>query len=86
MRHGTIYILRHTFASNALAAGISLFDLSRFMGTSIEMINRTYGHLAEGSEQAARAKLDAMGGLGVQRTPLEPAKRPDARLHNALRT
>jgi integrase len=62
IHHGTVYTLRHTFATNALAAGISLFDLSRFMGTSIEMIDRTYGHLAEGSEQAARAKLDALGG------------------------
>lgn len=59
--HGTPYTLRHTFATNALAAGISLFDLSRFMGTSIEMIDKTYGHLAQGSEQAAREKLDAIG-------------------------
>jgi hypothetical protein len=29
------------------------------MGTSIEMINRDDGHLAEGSEQAAAAKFDA---------------------------
>ena len=63
--HGTPYTLRHTFATNALAAGISLFDLSRFMGTSIEMIDRTYGHLAADSEQAAREKLDAIRGFGV---------------------
>jgi hypothetical protein len=30
------------------------------MGTSVEMIDRTYGHLAAGSEQAARARLDAI--------------------------
>ena len=29
-------------------------DLSRFMGTSIAMIDRTYGHLARGGRQAAR--------------------------------
>jgi integrase len=58
--HGTPYTLRHTFATTALAAGISLFDLSRFMGTSIEQIDKTYGHLAAGSEQAALAKLDAL--------------------------
>jgi len=29
------------------------------MGTSVEMIDRTYGHLAQGAEQTARAKLDA---------------------------
>jgi integrase len=58
--HGTIYTLRHTFATRALSAGISLFELARFMGTSIEMIDRTYGHLAQGSEAAAIAKLDAL--------------------------
>ena len=27
--------------------------------TSVEMIDRVYGHLAQGAEEAARAKLDA---------------------------
>jgi integrase len=53
------YCLRHTFATEALAAGISTFELSRLMGTSIAMIDRTYGHLARDSEQAIRARLDA---------------------------
>ena len=57
--HGTIYTLRHTFATSALAAGLGLYELSRFMGTSVEMIDRTYGHLAVGAEDAARAKLDS---------------------------
>lgn len=51
--------LRHTFATLALAAGIPIFELARYMGTSVEMIDRTYGHLAPGSEDVARAKLDA---------------------------
>jgi integrase len=54
-----IYDMRHSFATWALDAGLSIFDLSRYMGTSVEMIDRTYGHLAQGAEQAARAKLDA---------------------------
>jgi len=29
------------------------------MGTSVAMIDRTYGHLARDSEQAIRARLDA---------------------------
>jgi integrase len=53
------YHLRHTFATEALAAGISTFELSRLMGTSLAMIDRTYGHLARDSEQAVRARLDA---------------------------
>jgi hypothetical protein len=38
--------------------GLSIFDLSRYMGTSVEMIDRN-GHLAQGAEESARAKLDA---------------------------
>ena len=54
-----IYDMRHSFATWALDAGLSIFDLSRYMGTSVEMIDRTYGHLAQGAEESARAKLDA---------------------------
>jgi len=54
-----IYDMRHSFATWALDAGLSIFDLSRYMGTSVEMIDRTYGHLAQGAEASARAKLDA---------------------------
>ena len=32
--------LRSTFASNALAAGVSVFELARIMGTSVSMIER----------------------------------------------
>jgi integrase len=54
-----IYDMRHSFATWALDAGLSIFDLSRYMGTSVEMIDRTYGHLAQGAEETARARLDA---------------------------
>jgi integrase len=53
------YVLRHTFASNALAAGVGTFEPARYMGTSVEMIERTYGHLVEGADDAFRARLDA---------------------------
>lgn len=52
------YTLRHTFATEALAAGISIFELARLMGTSVAMIDRTYGHLARDSEDAIRARLE----------------------------
>ncbi len=54
-----IYDMRHSFATWALDAGLSIFDLSRYMGTSVEMIDRVYGHLAHGAEDTARARLDA---------------------------
>lgn len=53
------YDLGHTAATLALDAGLSIFELSRYLGTSVEMIDRTYGHLAQGAEDAARVKLDA---------------------------
>ncbi len=63
-----IYDLRSTFASNALAAGVSVFELARIMGTSVRMIERHYGALLQGSGDAIRAKLDRYGdGLGQER-------------------
>jgi len=54
-----IYDLRSTFASQALAAGVSVFELARIMGTSVRMIERHYGTLLQGSGDAIRGKLDA---------------------------
>ncbi len=54
-----IYDLRHTFATEALAAGLSTFAVARYVGTSVRMLDATYGHLALGSDDAARALLDA---------------------------
>jgi integrase len=53
------YQLRHTFAAEALAAGVSIFELARIMGTSVKMIDRVYGHLVRDSEASIRARLDA---------------------------
>jgi integrase len=55
------YHLRHTFATEALAAGISIFELARVMGASVREIDRTYGHLVRDSEDTIRARLDARG-------------------------
>ena len=54
-----IYDLRHTFATFALRAGISTFDLSRYMGASLTMIDRHYGHLARDGRDHAIHLLDA---------------------------
>jgi hypothetical protein len=51
--------LRHTYASFSIAAGVSLFELSRFMGTSVEQLDRTYGHLLPDSIDRTRSALDA---------------------------
>ena len=44
--------LRPTLATFALRAGISTFDLSRYMGASLTMIDRHYGHLARDGREA----------------------------------
>jgi integrase len=54
------YDLRHTFATFALRAGIPTFDLSRFMGASLTMIDRDYGHLARDGRAHAAALLDSL--------------------------
>jgi integrase len=53
------YHLRHTFATEALASGVSIFELARLKGTSVAMIDRTYGHMARDSEASILARLDA---------------------------
>lgn len=52
------YALRHTFASVSIAAGVSLFEIARLMGTSPAMIDRTYGHLLPDAVDRARSALD----------------------------
>ena len=55
-----LYDLRHTFATFALRAGVPVFAVSRFIGSSIAMIDRHYGHLARDSHVHAVSLLDAL--------------------------
>jgi integrase len=52
-----IYDLRSTFASNALAAGVTVFELARVMGTSVAMIERHYGALLDGAHAGIAGRL-----------------------------
>jgi integrase len=61
-----VYDLRHTFATFALRAGISTFDLSRYMGASLTMIDHHYGHLARDGREHAIRLLDE---LSAQQRP-----------------
>jgi integrase len=58
-RPARIYDLRSTFASRALAAGVSAFELAKIMGTSIQMIELHYGKLLDGAGAGISARLDA---------------------------
>lgn len=55
-----LYDLRHTYATFALRAGVPVFAVSRFMGSSIAMIDYHYGHLAHDSREHAVSLLDAL--------------------------
>jgi integrase len=56
-----IYDLRSTFASRALAAGVTVFELARIMGTSVRMIERHHGALLDGAGAGISGWLDALG-------------------------
>jgi hypothetical protein len=55
-----LYDLRHTYATFALRVGVPVFALSRFMGTSIALIDLHYGHLAVDSYEDAVSLMDAL--------------------------
>jgi integrase len=59
IEHRRPYDLRHTYASWSLAAGVDIFTLARRMGTSVKMIDATYGHLIAGADVYERELLDA---------------------------
>ena len=49
-----------TFASDALAAGVGIHALARIMGTSVRMIERSYGILLDGALESIAGRLDAL--------------------------
>src|SRR6266542_167957 len=74
-----LYDLRHTYATFALRAGVSVFAVSRFMGSRIAMIDHHYGHLARDSRERAVSLLDALAidrAVDAGWTPQRRAARP----------
>lgn len=66
----TFHDLRHTYASTALAAGVPITDVSKWLGhASITETVDTYGHLLPDADGKARAALDAAYGQ-VGQTPV----------------
>lgn len=59
VQYRRVYDARHTFASWAIAGNVQLFYLARIMGTSVQMIDQTYGHLLPDSEEYLRHLLDS---------------------------
>jgi len=56
--HITIYDFRHLWISEALMAGNDVATVARMAGTSIAMIERTYGHFRNEHLHEAQARLD----------------------------
>jgi Phage integrase family len=56
---GQVRSLRHLYASTALAEGIPITEVSRWLGhKSIEVTHQIYGHLVPSSFDRARNALD----------------------------
>jgi len=53
------YDTRHTYAAFQIRAGVPVFYLARFMGTSLAQIDATYGHLVPDSEEYVRGLQNA---------------------------
>ena len=79
-----LYDLRHTYATFALRAGVPVFAVSRFMGTSIAMIDLHYGHLAVDSFEHAVSLLDALSLERAVDAGWTPTQRPATPHHHRV--
>ena len=55
----TAYTLRHSTITDLVTAGLPLLTIAQISGTSAEMIERHYGHLA------SHAAVEALAGLSL---------------------
>jgi integrase len=75
----TPYDMR-AFALNALAAGVTVFELAKLMGTSVRMIEKHYGALLEGAHAGIAGRLDAL-----EAEPKQAAEAKGAQLESGRR-
>ena len=69
--------LRHCYASTALAHGIPITEVSRWLGhKSIEVTHQIYGHLVPTSWDRARTVLDDARRAGPAPVNWQPARKP----------
>ena len=54
-----LYDLRATFASNALAAGLTVYELARVLGSSVRMIEAHYGALLDTAHESLLERLES---------------------------
>jgi integrase len=56
VRWVTYHVLRHTFASLLVQAGVSIYKVARWMGDGVEVVQAHYGHLAPGDSDIERIR------------------------------
>jgi hypothetical protein len=61
------YSMRHTFVAFSIAANIRTFLIARQLGTSVEQIEKTYGHLLPDAAEFTRGQLDAFDAARTRR-------------------
>jgi integrase len=52
-----LYTLRHSFVTAAIGSGMSILEVARLVGTSLQMVDQNYGHLVAAD---ARKRLAAL--------------------------
>jgi integrase len=50
----TIHDMRRSFASNLASAGVSIYKIARWLGDGVQVVERSYGHLAPTDEDVDR--------------------------------
>jgi hypothetical protein len=59
LRAARIYDLRSTLISNALARGLTIFEIARIAGMSTSMIELHYGSLLDSARESLLERLEA---------------------------
>lgn len=67
-----LYSFRHTWITNALLAGVDVATVAEMAGTSIQMIDRHYGHLSQHRQHLSEAAAK-VAKAGVAAAKLESA-------------
>jgi site-specific recombinase XerD len=49
-------VMRHTFASLLVQAGVSVYKVARWLGDGVEVVEEHYGHLAPKDSDIEKAR------------------------------
>ena len=55
-RRVTAHVMRHTFASLLVQAGVSIYKVARWLGDGVEVVEDHYGHLAPKDSDIEKAR------------------------------